>query len=105
MKMATGKEKFYSVGRSEVASQKRTQQLQVWEKSETNKEPEYIVSSRQTPKVKFGDNVIFLAAAQSGDSEEVERLIVEEGADVNSVNKDGLTALHQVQSQYFLLPD
>ena len=105
MKMATGKEKFDSVGGSEVASQKRSQQLQVWEKSETNKEPEYIVSSRQTPKVKFGDNVIFLAAAQSGDSEEVERLIVEEGADVNSVNKDGLTALHQVQSHYFLLPD
>lgn len=109
MKMATGKEKFYSVGRSEVASQKRSQQLQVWEKSETNKEPDYIVASRQTPKVKFGDNVVFLAAAQSGDSEEVERLIVEEGADVNSVNKDGLTALHQVQTHththHFLLPD
>jgi len=96
VKMA-GKEKFYSVaGTTETASQKRNQQLQVWEKSETNKEPDYILPSRQSPRVRFGDNVVFLAAAQSGDMDEVERLIVEEGADVNSVNKDGLTALHQV---------
>ena len=87
---------FYSIGRSKVASQKRNQQLQEWEKSDTNKQPDYIVASRQTPKVKFANDVVFLAAAQSGDREEVERLIVEWGADVNSVNKEGLTALFQV---------
>ena len=83
-----------------MASQKRIQQLQVWEKSDTNKQPDYIKVSRQTPRVKFNDNVVFLAAAYSGDRKEVERLIVEEGADVNSVNKDRLTALHQVHVQH-----
>ncbi len=99
-KMATtlGKEKFYAPARSESALQKRSQQLQVWERSETNKQPSYILDSRKTPRVKFGDSVVFMAAAQSGDVEEVERLVQEEGADVNSVNKDGLTALHQVRA-------
>ena len=93
----SGKEKFYGLGRSETAYQKRNQQLQKWEKSVTNKEPAYISSKRKRPRVKFGESVVFLAAAQSGDLEEVERLITEEKADVNSVNKDGLTALHQVE--------
>ena len=98
--MATtlGKEKFYGLGRSHTALQKRTQQLKAWEKSETNKQPEYVVPSRQIPKVKFGDSVVFLAAVQGADYEEVERLIVEESADVNYINKDGLTALHQVST-------
>ena len=95
-KVASQKE-FDTVERSEVASQKRIQ-LQVWEKSDTNKEPDYIKTSRQLPKVKFTNDVVFLAAAQSGDREEVKRLIVE-GVDVNSVHSDGLTALHQVQTR------
>ena len=91
------KEKFYgSLGaRSQTASSKRNAQLKIWDKSETNKQSETIKPSRLNPKVQFGDNVVFLAAAQSGDIEEVERL-VKEGADVNTVNADGLTALHQV---------
>ena len=97
MKMAE-KEKFYSLGRSQTAQHKRNAQLKIWESSDTNKQPEFIVPSRLTPKVKFGDSVVFLAAAQSGDIEEVERLVLEEGADVNSQNKDGLTSLHQVSS-------
>ena len=92
----SGKEKFYGLGRSETAGQKRNQQLQKWEKSLTNKEPAYVSSKRRQPRVRFGENVVFLAAAQSGDLEEVERLMTEEEADVNSVNKDGLTSLHQV---------
>lgn len=90
------KEKLHSLGRSEAAVHERNAQLKGWQNSETNKQPNFILPSRKSPRVKFEDNVVFLAAAQSGDLEEVERLATEEGADVNSVNKDGLTALHQV---------
>ena len=93
----SAKEKFYGLGRNETAFQKRDQQLQKWEKSQTNKEPAFISSKRKLPRVKFGDSVVFLAAVQSGDMKEVERLISDEKADVNSVNKDGLTSLHQVE--------
>ena len=95
----SGKEKFYGLGRSATAGQKRNQQLEQWEKSATNKEPSYVTSRRKNPRVRFGESVVFLAASQSGDVEEVERLLTEEGADVNSVNKDGLTALHQVERE------
>lgn len=79
-------------------SQKRRKQLKAWEFSDTNKQPNTVLPSREVPSVKFGDSVVFLAAVHSGDLEEVERLVRKEGADVNSVNKDGLTALHQVIS-------
>ena len=94
MKMA-GKEKFYDV-HSNTAAHKRLTQLKEWENSETNKQPSTVLPSRLNPTIKFGDSVIFQAAAHSGDIEEVERLVLKKGADVNSVNKDGLTALHQV---------
>lgn len=92
------KEKFYgSLGmRSQTASSRRNVQLKVWEKSETNKQSDSIKQSRLNPKVHFGNDVIFLAAAQNGDVEEVERFL-KEGTDVNTVNADGLTALHQVR--------
>ena len=92
----SGKEKFHGLGRGATAGQKRNQQLQSWEKSTTNKEPAHVSSSRLQPRVRFAESVVFLAACQSGDVEEVERLLSEEKADINSVNKDGLTALHQV---------
>ena len=90
------KERLHSLGRSVAAVEQRNAQLKGWQSGDTNKQPEYILASRKNPRVKFEDNVVFLAAAQSGDLEEVERLVSEEGADVNSVSKDGLTALHQV---------
>lgn len=80
-------------------TKKRIEQLKIWENSETNNQPTTVLSSRKVPSVKFGDNVVFLAATHSGDKEEVERLVRKEGADVNCVNKDGLTALHQVISE------
>lgn len=89
-----GKERFTGLSVSSI--QKRMVQLKEWEGSETNKMPGTVLPSRRTPTIKFPDNVVFLAAAHSGDTEEVERLVKKEGADVNSVNKDGLTALHQV---------
>lgn len=96
--MAMVKEKMYGLGlsRSKAAEDRRTQQLKEWERSDTSRQPGYIVSSRAKPRVKFADNVIFMAAVQSGDIEEVERLVAEAESVVNSVNEDGLTALHQV---------
>ncbi|XP_064397691.1 protein phosphatase 1 regulatory subunit 12A-like isoform X3 [Halichondria panicea] len=90
------KEKFYTAmgGRSVSAASKRSTQMRNWDSSATNKESESIKPSRLVPKVQFGDSVVFLAAAQSGDVEEVERLLTE-GADVNAINSDGLTGLHQ----------
>ncbi|XP_046553937.1 protein phosphatase 1 regulatory subunit 12A-like isoform X10 [Haliotis rubra] len=71
---------------------RRHEQLKRWEDSETNREPG---SPKLKPrKVQFQDGCIFLAACSSGDREEVTRLL-ERGADINTANVDGLTALHQ----------
>ncbi len=93
------KEKFYAPmgGRSLTASSKRSAQLRNWDSSATNKESDAIKPSRLRANVQFGDTVVFLAAAMSGDVEDVERLVAE-GADVNAINSDGLTGLHQVRT-------
>ena len=96
-----GKEKFHGLSNALSNAQKRLDQLRSWESSETNKQPNTVKASRRVPTIKFGDSVVFLAAAHSGDTDEVERLVRKEGANVNSVNKDGLTALHQVQCSFF----
>lgn len=71
---------------------KRAEQLKRWEESETNKE---IVSANFAPrKVKFPEECVFLAACASGDIDEVQCLL-NKGADINTANVDGLTALHQ----------
>lgn len=94
--MAGRKPEFVLLANSVTTAQRRQEQVKAWENSETNKQPSTILPSRRVPTVKFGENVVFFAATQSGDLEEVERLVRQEGADVNFVNKDGLTALHQV---------
>lgn len=79
--------------RSSSALFKRAEQLKRWEESETNR-----VSSDppkdKKKKIRFSDGCVFLAACASGDKEEVERLL-SQGADINTANVDGLTALHQ----------
>ncbi|XP_012279348.1 protein phosphatase 1 regulatory subunit 12A isoform X2 [Orussus abietinus] len=78
--------------RSSSALFKRAEQLKRWEQSETNREP---AQPRQLPrKIKFSADCVFLAACAAGDKEEVIRLL-EKGADINTGNVDGLTALHQ----------
>ena len=72
---------------------KRAEQLKRWEESETNRED--IVLKSKSRKIKFSAGCVFLAACASGDKEEVQCLL-EKGADINTVNVDGLTALHQV---------
>nr|XP_022287237.1 protein phosphatase 1 regulatory subunit 12A-like isoform X11 [Crassostrea virginica] len=71
---------------------KRHEQLKRWGESDTNKAAD---TPRDKPrKVKFQDGCVFLAACSSGDTEEVARLL-RRGADINTANVDGLTALHQ----------
>uniref|UniRef100_A0A1Y1JTL0 Protein phosphatase 1 regulatory subunit 12B n=1 Tax=Photinus pyralis TaxID=7054 RepID=A0A1Y1JTL0_PHOPY len=78
--------------RSSSALFKRAEQLKRWEESDTNRES---ITPKQKPKkVKFSSGCVFLAACAAGDKEEVLRLI-EKGADIDTANVDGLTALHQ----------
>lgn len=72
---------------------KRAEQLKRYEESETNREsvqPKNI----NNRKVKFSSGCIFLAACASADKDEVLNLL-NTGADINTTNVDGLTALHQ----------
>ncbi|XP_012521295.1 protein phosphatase 1 regulatory subunit 12A isoform X4 [Monomorium pharaonis] len=78
--------------RSSSALFKRAEQLKRWEQSETNREP---TQPRQVArKIKFSSDIVFLAACAASDKEEVVRLL-QKGADINTGNVDGLTALHQ----------
>lgn len=72
----------------------REKQLRLWDASETNSASS-APRDRQKAAVKFHDGCIFLAACSSGDTKEV-LLLLGRGADINTANVDGLTALHQV---------
>lgn len=74
---------------------RREDQLKRWQLSETNKESTERKDNSKI-KVQFQDGCVFLAACGSADKEEVEKLL-ERGADINTPNVDGLTALHQVR--------
>ncbi|XP_076671943.1 myosin binding subunit isoform X7 [Andrena cerasifolii] len=78
--------------RSSSALFKRAEQLKRWEQSETNREPAQ--PTQVARKIKFSADCVFLAACAAGDKEEVVRLL-QKGADINTGNVDGLTALHQ----------
>lgn len=73
---------------------RREEQIKRWDLSETNKEPP-IPRDKSNAKIKFQDGCVFLAACSSCDTNEVEKLL-KKGADINTANIDGLTALHQV---------
>lgn len=72
---------------------KRAEQLKRWEESETNKHSG-TPKSPSMRRIKFSSGCIFLAACVAGDKDEVSRLL-ETGADIDTANVDGLTALHQ----------
>ena len=76
------------------AQKRREEQLERWDISDTNKESDRPRNSEKS-LVKFDDGCVFLAACSSCDTDEVERLL-SNGADINTTNVDGLTALHQV---------
>uniref|UniRef100_A0A0C9RGS4 Protein phosphatase 1 regulatory subunit 12B n=1 Tax=Fopius arisanus TaxID=64838 RepID=A0A0C9RGS4_9HYME len=78
--------------RSSSALFKRAEQLKRWEQSETNSQPAQ--PKQIARKIKFSADCVFLAACAAGDKDEVVRLL-QKGADINTGNVDGLTALHQ----------
>lgn len=80
--------------RNNSALFKRAEQLKRWEESDTNRELT-TPKSLSDRKIKFSLGCVFLAACMAGDKEEVVRLL-EQGADIDTNNIDGLTALHQV---------
>ncbi|XP_069897920.1 protein phosphatase 1 regulatory subunit 12B isoform X2 [Dipodomys merriami] len=87
--------------RAESARMRRAEQLRRWRGSLTEQEPverrgagRPSQTRRGSPRVRFEDGAVFLAACSSGDTDEVKKLLAR-GADINTVNVDGLTALHQ----------
>lgn len=79
--------------RSNTARSKRAEQLKRWEESDTNREP--VSPKQKARKIKFSSGCVFLAACAASEQAEVLQLL-EKGADINTANVDGLTALHQV---------
>ena len=79
--------------RSNSALIKRAEQLKRWQDSETFREPGEPRSKNR--RIGFSDGCVFLAACAAGDREEVKQLLGR-GADIDTANVDGLTALHQV---------
>jgi len=79
---------------SKNALWRRESQLRSWNTSETNS-ASATPRDRQLSAVKFQDACVFLAACSSCDTKEVTWLLGR-GADINTANVDGLTALHQV---------
>ncbi|XP_065074510.1 protein phosphatase 1 regulatory subunit 12A isoform X5 [Ochlerotatus camptorhynchus] len=79
--------------RSTSALFKRAEQLKRWDESEANKHSG-TPKSPSMRRIKFSSGCIFLAACVAGDKDEVSRLL-ETGADIDTANVDGLTALHQ----------
>ncbi|KAK7117242.1 hypothetical protein R3I94_022716 [Phoxinus phoxinus] len=85
--------------RSEAAKQRRQDQLQRWQGSETDRTGVEAKSQSSAPgnrraRVRFAQGAVFMAACSAGDREEVAELL-RQGADINHANIDGLTALHQ----------
>lgn len=70
----------------------RREQLRRWEQSETNQESEE--PKRAAPRIAFQRGYVFLATCSSGDVEEIRKQL-DAGADIDTANVDGLTALHQ----------
>jgi len=78
--------------RSNSALIKRAEQLKRWQDSETFRELGEPRSKNR--RIGFSDGCVFLAACAAGDREEVKQLLGR-GADIDTANVDGLTALHQ----------
>ncbi|XP_022673038.1 protein phosphatase 1 regulatory subunit 12C-like isoform X2 [Varroa destructor] len=85
-------------GSAKEARAKRKEQLRLWEESETNLvdlDSQPTSRPAKSVRVKFNEECMFLAACAAGDKDEVDRLLAANRANINTVNVDGLTALHQ----------
>lgn len=82
--------------RTSSALFKRAEQLKRWEESDTNKQSS---TPKRASRIQFSSGIVFLAACTAGDKDEVQKLL-KMGADINTANVDGLTALHQVSETF-----
>lgn len=80
---------------NKTAFSKRVEQLKRYEDSDTNRES-VLPKNASARKVRFSAGCIFLAACAAGDKDEVLNMLNSGGADIDTANVDGLTALHQV---------
>ena len=88
-------EESRSFGRSSGAPLGRRKQLDNWKNSDISREPLETTAKGRTPKIRFSDSVVFHAAIQSHDVDEVQKMI-DSGININIQNNDGMTGLHQV---------
>ena len=88
--------------RNSSALFKRAEQLKRWSESDTNSQDSE--PKRKSQRIQFTDGCVFLAACAASDKDEVERL-QKRGADIDTANIDGLTALHQVRNLFIKLPN
>lgn len=86
---------------NKTAFSKRAEQLKRYEDSETNRES-IVPKTPNERKVRFSTGCIFLAACAAGDKDEVLNMLNSGGADIDTANVDGLTALHQVSPQIII---
>lgn len=80
------------------ALQRRAQQLKKWQECEDQLDRSEFTSKNKhpsLPKIRFSDKTLFLAACANNDIEECKRLLKTAGIDINVVNVDGMTGLHQ----------
>lgn len=80
---------------NKTALWKRAEQLKRYADSETNRES-IMPKNPGERKVRFSAGCIFLAACAAADKDEVLHMLNSGGADIDTANVDGLTALHQV---------
>lgn len=81
--------------RQESGKEKRQEQLDRWEASETNQCPD--TRDGRKSRLSFQTGAIFLSACQTSDYDEIERILsdTDNKKIINYANSDGLTALHQ----------
>lgn len=73
---------------------KREEQLKKWRERELNDPITSLNKMEKSTRVRFPKSCVFLASCASGDIDEVKQHL-KYGVNINTVNIDGLTALHQ----------
>ena len=98
-----------------LKQKKREEQIKKWRERESdtttttpllsgggNYQQDQQIIKKSSSKVKFPQSCVFLAACTANDLDEV-RYYLKNGVNINSINNDGLTALHQVSCIFMLI--
>jgi hypothetical protein len=76
-------------------AKRREEQVKKWRERESDNYENNNNKNKRVSTVTFPQTCIFLSACAAGDSDEILHYI-NNGANINTTNIDGLTALHQV---------